>query len=75
MKGFHCQITDSSVLKCHFVLANYVCDLPEAWDLLGVKGQTVAFHVIGVLYSASIYLKRLQAGSVKETKHCREEGK
>lgn len=35
--GFPCSTSDNSALHCHFVLANYCCDLPEAKDILGLK--------------------------------------
>lgn len=41
--GFHCQTEHSVDLQCHFVLASYVCDLPEAYDVLGVKGGRSSF--------------------------------
>ena len=56
MEGFSCQKADGTTLKCHFALANYVCDLPEAWDVLGVKGQNIAFLVIDMLCRGSFYL-------------------
>ena len=77
MKGFHCQTTGSSILKCHFVLTNYVCDLPEAWDVLGVKGQNSSFpcHRCVVPKELLSISSDYKLRSVKETKHCREEAK
>ena len=77
MEGFECQTADSNVLKCHFVLANYVCDLPEAWDILGVKGQNSSFpcHRCVVPKELLSIPSEYKLRSVRETKNCREEAK
>ena len=73
MEGFSCQTADGITLKCHFALANYVCDLPEAWDVLGVKGQNSAFpcHRCTVPRDLLSIPSCYELRSVQETKECR----
>lgn len=39
MRGVECHTADRRESMCQFILANYICDLPEIWDISGLEVQ------------------------------------
>ena len=75
VEGFDYRTADRD-LKCHFVLVNYVSGLPEAWDMLGVKGQNSSFpcHRCTVPRDLLSIPTKYKLRSVKNTENCRSYG-
>lgn len=42
--GFPCQTNDNVKLHCHFAIANYCADIPEAKDMLGILHSNRTTH-------------------------------
>ena len=77
MKGFPCH-SDDMKLHCHFIIANYCCDIPEARDILGLKlGSRSRYGCHRCFITSSNMSKNITSNlrNMNETINCREEAK
>lgn len=77
VQGFNCENRNNS-LHCHFVIANYCCDIPEARDILGIKVGPRSTFGCHRCYVPSVEMSNNTSSkqrNVDDTIKCRERAK
>lgn len=76
--GFPCITSDKIGIHCHFVLANYCCDLPEAKDMLGLKYGSMSKYGCHRCYAENSEMSETiiaRPRNMSDVRECRNESR